>query len=290
MTGQSDWLPMITPTLGWDALICWRPSFRKRQNIEVGPVASRRAVLLVPAGIPAYSWRMDRPSEQQARSGRIRRATTPAEKMLEALDLPLACGDVKVDAGMRALAEEVLYLRGQEARLHRALSLSEALADRDALCPVFNRRAFVREISREMALSRRHGSSLCLVYIDLDRFKLVNDRFGHATGDKALKSVCKLINSNIRETDIVGRLGGDEFGVILSHALRSDGEAKTAELTKLIGDMVITAPDGRTGEPVSLGASCGIVQWDGRMGADALIAAADEAMYRSKTVRRQTPK
>ena len=210
--------------------------------------------------------------------------------MLDALDLPLISGDLKVDAGLRALAEEVLYLRGQEARLHRALSLSEALADRDALCPVFNRRAFVREISREMALSRRHGSSLCLLYIDLDRFKLVNDRFGHATGDKALKSVCKLINSNIRETDIVGRLGGDEFGVILSHALRSDGETKTGELTKLIGDMVITAPDGRTGEPVSLGASCGIVQWDGRMSADALIAAADEAMYRSKTVRRQSPK
>ena len=232
---------------------------------------------------------MDRPGEHHARGARIRRPATPAEKLLEALELPLKSADAQVDAGLRALAEEVLYLRGQEARLHRALSIAEALADRDALCPVFNRRAFVRELSREMALSRRHGSSLCLVYIDLDRFKLVNDRFGHATGDKALKSICKLINANIRETDIIGRLGGDEFGVILSHALRSDGEAKTEELTKLIGDMVITAPDGRTGEPVALGASCGIVQWDGRMGADALIAAADEAMYRSKTMRRQTP-
>ncbi|MAN73266.1 MAG: GGDEF domain-containing protein [Henriciella sp.] len=211
---------------------------------------------------------------------------SPADRLLEALAVdPRAC-DPAIAAALRALAEEVLFLRGREARLARELGRAEMLADRDALCPVFNRRAFVRELSREMALSRRHGAALCLVYIDLDRFKLINDRFGHTAGDKALKSVCALIEGNVRESDIVGRLGGDEFGLILSHADKQDADQKMASLAGMIADLVIAPQEGETGEPLSLGASFGVVQWDGHMGPDALIAAADEAMFRAKPARK----
>ena len=233
---------------------------------------------------------MDKASDSKMREKTDARRHGPADRLLEALAVDPADSDTKTAAALRALAEEVLFLRGQEARLSRSLAVAEALADRDALCPVFNRRAFTRELSREMALSRRHGASLCLVYIDLDRFKLVNDRFGHPAGDHALKSVCRLIEVSIRETDIVGRLGGDEFGIILSHAQKGDAELKTEQLTECIGDLVISAPEGQTGEPVALGASCGIVQWDGQMGPDTLIAAADEAMFRAKAARKKAAK
>ena len=118
-------------------------------------------------------------------------------------------------------------------RLHPAVGDQE-IADRDVLTPLLNRRAFVRELGRAIAFAQRYGAKASLAYFDLDGFKAVNDRFGHAGGDEALKAVSKALIAHVRETDVVGRIGGDEFGVILAQADGAAAAAKAAQLAAVI--------------------------------------------------------
>lgn len=193
----------------------------------------------------------------------------------------------KAQAAIEALAAEVLNLREDRSKLQDALEDAAHLADRDTLCPVFNRRAFEREVTREIALSERYGTPLCLIFIDLDRFKLINDRFGHATGDKVIRYVAETLLETVRQSDIVGRLGGDEFGIALTHAELADGQAKAAKLESVLGSLTVRDADHDAIEPVQLGASCGTVTWHRGFDAARLIAEADETMFRRKNEKKR---
>lgn len=192
-----------------------------------------------------------------------------------------------VRAAVEALAGEVLSLRQDRARLCRELENAAHLADRDALCPLFNRRAFEREVTREISLAERYGTPLCLIFIDLDRFKLINDRFGHATGDRVIQHVAQTLLENVRQSDIVGRLGGDEFGVVLTHAELADGQAKAQSLESIIGSLTVRDAEDTQIESVQLGASCGAVQWQRGRTAAHLIDEADETMFRRKNEKKR---
>lgn len=100
----------------------------------------------------------------------------------------------------------------KEKRLIRDLNL---LSQTDALTGLLNRRAFLERLSHEMGRSERSGSALSLILCDIDRFKEINDSFGHSTGDNVIKCVAGLLNRGTRKTDIVGRYGGDEFIIVL---------------------------------------------------------------------------
>src|SRR4051794_32728089 len=103
---------------------------------------------------------------------------------------------------------EIEALRQEVAELRRRLAAAGKLADVDALAPVLNRRAFLRELERALDYLSRYGGQACLLYFDLDGFKGVNDRFGHAAGDEALKAVASRLLARVRRSDLVGRLGG----------------------------------------------------------------------------------
>jgi len=139
-----------------------------------------------------------------------------------------------VQGAIKTLLTEIDDLRGEVGRLKGRLAEVEGLADRDVLTPLLNRRAFVRELHRVAAFAARYGSPASLVYFDLDGFKSVNDRFGHAAGDAALKVVAERLLANTRETDVVGRLGGDEFAVILVQADLETANAKAESLRRAI--------------------------------------------------------
>ncbi|MDB5442879.1 MAG: hypothetical protein JWP73_1255, partial [Phenylobacterium sp.] len=139
-----------------------------------------------------------------------------------------------VQAALATLLTEIDDLRGEVGRLKGKLTETEGLADRDALTPLLNRRAFLREVGRIRTFSQRYGAPASLVYFDLDGFKSVNDRYGHAAGDAALRAVAERLLANVRESDLVGRMGGDEFAVILVQADQAVAEAKAQALAQAV--------------------------------------------------------
>jgi len=178
----------------------------------------------------------------------------------------------------RAIEGLLARLEETDQALERAskkVTELEILADRDSLTPAFNRRAFMRELGRAIALSARHQSPLSLVYIDIDDLKTLNDREGHAAGDAALKALASILNEHTRTSDLIGRIGGDEFALLLPH---TNGEA-AAELAARLDEAVNAAANSTTG----LSISYGVHEIDPtRETEDQAMAAADEAMYAHK--------
>jgi len=210
----------------------------------------------------------------------------PSNELLRLLGIELATTGKRAAAAIQALSEEVLHLQAELAESQRQLESAETEADRDTLVPVFNRRAFERELVREISVAERYGSSLCIVFIDLDRFKLVNDRFGHSAGDAALIRVGEILAANTRETDIVGRLGGDEFAIALTHAEYDDCLIKAKALSEQIAHLTVRDTADETLSPVQIGASYGVSEWTKGSSAASLLAEADAAMFTMKARRR----
>ena len=184
----------------------------------------------------------------------------------------------KVRAAMMALMEEVGRLRQELEQTRQRTSYLERLADQDSLVPVVNRRAFVRELSRMVSFSQRYGTPSSLLFFDMNELKVINDTFGHAAGDAALARVVDVLLENVRESDVVGRLGGDEFGVILAQADESQAAEKAALLAAAIGDAPLEWEDKR----IALSLAYGTYTFRGGDDAGAALQAADDAMYRHK--------
>jgi len=166
---------------------------------------------------------------------------------------------------------------GLEAAKRRVREL-EALADQDTLTPVFNRRAFLRELGRSMAFAKRHDSPLSLVFIDINRLKALNDRHGHAVGDEALRRVAEILVDGTRASDTVARLGGDEFAILLPKTEPGPAQELADRLSCTIGAERI-----RSGETdVMLSVSYGVHPVDPQHSPEAALAAADREMYAHK--------
>ena len=159
-------------------------------------------------------------------------------------------------------------LRQTQAQLERA-------ATNDPLTNVHNARAFSEELGQELGRNRRYGRPLALIYLDLDDFKRVNDAHGHVTGDAVLRLVADAMRSEVRAADIVGRLGGDEFGVLMPETDAAVAHAAALRLASGIRTVFRGTP--------SVTASIGVVAVTGtEAGTDELIRKADAAMYEAK--------
>ena len=121
----------------------------------------------------------------------------------------------KVRAAIVTLMAEVESLRHEVEHTRERLAHLERLADQDPLAPIANRRAFVRELSRALSITERYGTPSSLVYFDVNGLKEINDTYGHTAGDEGLLRVASILREHVRDVDVVGRLGGDEFGVIM---------------------------------------------------------------------------
>jgi diguanylate cyclase (GGDEF)-like protein len=169
-------------------------------------------------------------------------------------------------------------LTAEVARLKSRLETLEAVADQDGLLPVLNRRAFVREIARIISFADRYDISASLIYFDLDDLKAINDTHGHAAGDAALHHVAAVLAKNIRKSDIVGRLGGDEFGIILPKADQPLAERKARALAKLVAARPFLWQE--KARPLSV--AYGVYTLAKGDNPEAAIARADKAMYAAK--------
>ena len=153
------------------------------------------------------------------------------------------------------------------------------LADTDPLTGLANRRRLERDLDRLQLLSTRHRTRLSLTVVDLDHFKSINDRFGHAAGDEALRQVATHLRESFRGEDAIARIGGEEFVVAMLGVSREDAVTRLAGVLQALAD----APAQLDGQWVSIGASAGVAEHrrDG-MGFEQLYRAADGALRFAK--------
>jgi diguanylate cyclase (GGDEF)-like protein len=208
-----------------------------------------------------------------ARTPRRRAADSAPNAAETPADLP---ADLPND--LRALIAEREALRRELAEAKTQISQLERLADEDALTPIANRRAFVRELTRMIAFTKRYGVPSSVVYFDVNGMKQINDNHGHLAGDAALRLVAKMLLDNVRSSDVVGRLGGDEFGVILAHT----NEEQANNKAEMLADAIASAPLRWSGADIHVSAAHGVYAFTDGDDAHVAIEAADRAMYRQK--------
>ncbi len=208
--------------------------------------------------------------------GKARRATRDEALPLDGIDEAVLPS--KLRQSLQALVAEADELRRQLHDARSRISSLEKLVDEDPLIPVFNRRAFMRELTRMMAFAGRYGVPGSLVYFDVNNLKQINDTHGHVAGDAALAQVVRILVESVRTTDIVGRLGGDEIGVLLVQTDTSLAERKAEELAASIERQ----PVAWQGRELPVSVAFGVHAFLGGENAVDVIDAADRAMYRRK--------
>jgi diguanylate cyclase len=152
------------------------------------------------------------------------------------------------------------------------------MAHTDPLTALPNRRGLDVALSRELARARRTGATLCLAVLDIDHFKRINDKFGHAVGDEALKHLANVLKPAVRETDTFARFGGEEFVLVLPDTPLPDAEFTLNRLLRTLE----RAPLSAAGTQVPVRFSAGLAQWAAQESAEQLMTRADQAMYAAK--------
>ena len=198
------------------------------------------------------------------------------------LGIPEAEFTPRVRDAIMGLMSEVDSLRRELNQTRVRLDEVEKAADQDQLLPLLNRRAFVRELTRYIAFSGRYNTPASLIYFDLNHFKQINDTHGHAGGDAALKHFAETLLSHVRDSDCVGRLGGDEFGVLLTHA----DQANALKKADVLAEALRGSPTVWNGKEITVSFSYGAFELKAGDNADLAMARADEAMYAQKRAAR----
>ncbi|MFM8319316.1 MAG: diguanylate cyclase [Chloroflexota bacterium] len=162
----------------------------------------------------------------------------------------------------------------------------QELATSDPLTGIFNRRHFFTMAEQAFELARRYDQPLTMLRIDIDHFKPVNDRYGHTTGDQALRLVAQVLARELRAADIFGRIGGEEFAAFLPHTHQEEALLAAQRLRQAVEMLVLPAG----ADMLRLTTSIGVVEYDARRdsGIDDLIAKADQALSEAKRAGRNT--
>jgi diguanylate cyclase (GGDEF)-like protein len=205
-------------------------------------------------------------------------STAGVDDAVNLLGLPEQELTPSVRVALRDLIEEVAGLRQELVSTQSRIAELERLADEDSLAPISNRRAFLRDLTRAIGYVARYVTPCSLLYFDVNGLKAINDASGHAAGDAALIHVAGVLSSNTRSSDIVGRLGGDEFGVLLARADEAAALNKARRLADAVAASEFRWEGMRVPISVAYGAHCLIPGEEAQIA----LATADRAMYRQK--------
>ncbi len=181
------------------------------------------------------------------------------------------------DSALTAAIDAERRLAEQDKRLEAL----ERLAKTDELTGLLNRRGFQAELRRAVSAAGRYDERGMLIYVDLDGFKPINDTYGHTAGDEVLRRVAGILRDNVRETDSVGRMGGDEFCVLLTRTSWKDGLARAQSLDRSLNNAYVSW----RGRMIAVRASLGIHAYGSKDVGDDLLDRADDAMYVTKRIR-----
>jgi diguanylate cyclase (GGDEF)-like protein len=202
-----------------------------------------------------------RPTAGVTKAATVARAA-PVNDSATVMGIPEAEFTPKVREAIVSLLEEVSKLRQELEDSKKRITHLEKLADEDAL----------------VAYAQRYGGQISVLYFDINDMKSINDSHGHAAGDAAIAHVADLLAANIRESDVVGRLGGDEFGIILANA----PESEAIQIAENLAGAISGTPFEWKGRKLTVSISSGAYALKGGEDASAMLDQADRAMYARK--------
>jgi diguanylate cyclase (GGDEF)-like protein len=245
-----------------------RAHLLSRFNAQAAPISQTHAqVFRWSSGLPASEW--------------------PAQMTIPLTFSPKSQGLLYVERQQGAFSESELQLLSMvgtslSLALHNAAihQQMQELASRDGLTGLLNRRTLEEVLSRELKAGTRYRASACLILVDVDHFKQVNDLFGHVGGDRVLTEIATVMQEAVRDTDSVGRYGGEEFGIVLPHT----DLTRAAVLAERLRDQIERHAFDVDGGSVKITVSVGIAQIpDKTIGTvPGWMAAADAALYEAK--------
>lgn len=180
--------------------------------------------------------------------------------------------------GVRALLDEIEALKAQVKNQAELIETLEEQTSHDGLTGLLNRRGFDMALNNAVADYQRYGRNGALLLIDMNDFKQVNDTLGHQAGDALLMHVAQLLMAHTRSSDIVARIGGDEFCIILQESSRAEAHLKRKELEAVIAGTVCAFQD----QDIATSCSIGVATFVEADDQEALVAKADSEMYRVK--------
>ena len=176
------------------------------------------------------------------------------------------------------MRSRIRELERESHMLHVSLQEEQRLAMIDALTGIPNRAAYDDRIEQEFRRWKRFGRTVSILAWDIDRFKTVNDAYGHKAGDRVLKVIGELLSKHVRETDFVARYGGEEFVMLLVGSSPAEGYAVAEKIRSEIAQLGFHFHD----QPVTVTASCGITNFIAEDTADIAFDRADRALYQAK--------
>jgi diguanylate cyclase (GGDEF)-like protein len=182
-------------------------------------------------------------------------------------------------ADVERMIAEIDALRGKVEQLQERVAQLDQLAHQDSLIDLPNRRGFMRALERLSHRVNRYDEKAAMLFVDIDGLKLINDSFGHKAGDEALIQVARLLAGAVRKSDLVARIGGDEFGILLSHA----DEASALETAARLVDLIAGCDFIHDGDALPLSVAIGVGMITGDESPEDVMARADAEMYRRKS-------
>ncbi|MFN7056682.1 diguanylate cyclase [Hyphomonas sp.] len=200
------------------------------------------------------------------------RATGPEEIALLESFAQILSQDICLRSAGRYAVADLIEAEQEKCALYD-------LAATDPLTRALNRRAFFRFSERELMRSARHGRTASVIVFDIDHFKRVNDVHGHDLGDRVLKRLTELVAASIRDEDLLGRLGGEEFAILLPETPPERAMALAARLLEAVRELHFDSAEGSFGVSISAGISMGE---PGEQDVSAALNRADKALYRAK--------
>lgn len=213
----------------------------------------------------------------------IERATTAhasarMQERMEMLGIPLEEMTPGVSFAVSALLEKVDDLSRELSRTKENLTEIEQLVDVDCVAPIPNRRAFMRRMAWAIAMMERYSHTSTVVYFDINDFKEINDTYGHAAGDLAIRHISQLLTKTIRGSDFIARIGGDEFALIMYHADIHSAKNRG----KRFEEMLEKTPFMYNSKPLHISTAVGYYSIKKGDDPESALSAADMSMYVDK--------
>lgn len=181
-------------------------------------------------------------------------------------------------ANPKALAEENAQLKRENERLQARVAELDALTCMDVLVPAANRRGLIKQLSMVLGRYERHGTPAAMMFIDVDGLKGINDQFGHGAGDRALIHLTSIMSATVRKSDLVARIGGDEFAILLDHSTNEIALEAARRLAMRVAESDLL----HDGKALTLSIAIGVTMIEQGDTPESVLDRADRAMYRVK--------